>query len=563
MSIPGKFFAITVSKNYTQELSVLLEHNSDFFDKWYIVTQEDDIETIKLVSDFNHQNVELVYYPLNSKLSKPEDSKSILANEDLDIIMCPWTSSEKKKEYESWGDPIFDKGGAIRTVQKYILPNEEPDGNDLVILLDSDIVLPKNFKQELKKCKFETNTMYGTLRRDFAFYSDFKSNKNAYPFKQMLGAGFIQISLYDATKLCKRTMDCYFVDDDYKRQFKNLSMINEITVSHLGLCGMNWSGKKEDSFVFDKTDEDLISVTKKNEIDVDCSLNTIKFKLRSKLFANQLQNTTWKNNFPHFLIPGFRYVEEQQLKNELSKHYAINFGMSPTTEPNYFYNQNYTSSSWKDDVRWYMKFFQRDGTVWGDFAPLSFGCGWKVVVQRMKEVLVDHIWKNFIPPVFLVMVKDPIQRAKQEYYHNMKHFPASYNWGCLAPGKTFEENIELELEIYNKTNEDVWFESTDVGNLLKGGCYFYFLNYFKKELKLDESRLKVVESGRLIDNPKSEFNDIFNFLGVESDGSQNFNIVNEDVNFKVKADVNNKLKKFYGKYNQKLFELIDMKLAWE
>ena len=55
---------ITVSKNYAKELSICINKNYTHFSKWYIITQQDDTETIDLVNSYKHKNIELIYYPL-------------------------------------------------------------------------------------------------------------------------------------------------------------------------------------------------------------------------------------------------------------------------------------------------------------------------------------------------------------------------------------------------------------------------------------------------------------------------------------------------------------------
>ena len=49
-----RLFAITVSKNYTNELSIMLDNNAKYFNKWYIATQEDDLKTIELIKSKNY-----------------------------------------------------------------------------------------------------------------------------------------------------------------------------------------------------------------------------------------------------------------------------------------------------------------------------------------------------------------------------------------------------------------------------------------------------------------------------------------------------------------------------
>ena len=60
----NKIIGITVSKNYDDLLQIAIDNNVDLFEKWYIVTQEDDEKTINVVKKCAFPNVELLFYPL-------------------------------------------------------------------------------------------------------------------------------------------------------------------------------------------------------------------------------------------------------------------------------------------------------------------------------------------------------------------------------------------------------------------------------------------------------------------------------------------------------------------
>ena len=77
-----RIFGITVSKNYAKILNILIEHNSHIFYKWFIITQEDDFDTIQVVKNANKKNIELIFYPLVPSCIKPEHEKSKLIGGD-------------------------------------------------------------------------------------------------------------------------------------------------------------------------------------------------------------------------------------------------------------------------------------------------------------------------------------------------------------------------------------------------------------------------------------------------------------------------------------------------
>jgi hypothetical protein len=96
--------AICVSYNYFDALQFTLPVNYIHFDKIYLITQEDDVQTVEFCKKFN--NVCVFFYNFKNNGKK------------------------------------FDKFGALNFIQR-IVYEECPESWYLII--DSDIVLPNNF----------------------------------------------------------------------------------------------------------------------------------------------------------------------------------------------------------------------------------------------------------------------------------------------------------------------------------------------------------------------------------------------------------------------------------
>ena len=79
----NKIIGITVSKNYDDLLQIAIDNNVDLFEKWYIVTQEDDEKTINVVKKCAFPNVELLFYPLVPKCSSEHDVQSPFLGENI------------------------------------------------------------------------------------------------------------------------------------------------------------------------------------------------------------------------------------------------------------------------------------------------------------------------------------------------------------------------------------------------------------------------------------------------------------------------------------------------
>lgn len=256
----NNIYGITVSKNYSDFLYFSIQKNHTLFRKWYIVTQEDDAETIKLVNDFNLDNVELIFYPLIPDLCLPEHQQmpfsgdeAFVINDDPELKLLP---PENNKI-------LFDKGGAIRFIQSYFL--KELSHSDFVISIDSDILIPEDFQKHLHNCTLKSDTLYGCWRIDYDNYNDFADSKNSkrYYRNNMLD-GYFQCYLYDSKYLFKRSISAAYTDTEFKKQFcregKHPDKINarinsgievfprHFQAIHLGEGRKNWRGRKTKKF---------------------------------------------------------------------------------------------------------------------------------------------------------------------------------------------------------------------------------------------------------------------------------------------------------------------------
>ena len=93
-----RLFAITVSKNYANELSIMLDNNAKYFHKWYIATQDDDTKTIELIKSKNLPNIEIVYYPLVPDAIEEHHTKSPLVGSDLHFSYPNWMIKKGRRD---------------------------------------------------------------------------------------------------------------------------------------------------------------------------------------------------------------------------------------------------------------------------------------------------------------------------------------------------------------------------------------------------------------------------------------------------------------------------------
>ena len=557
-----RLFAITVSKNYSVELSIMLDHNANYFDKWYIATQEDDVETIELIKSKNLPNVEVIYYPLVPDAIEDHHTKSPLSGSDLHFSYPHWLRKNGRRrinpKVKRAFKLTFDKGASIRSIQKIHLLKENPTENDLVLLLDSDIVLPSNFQDILNSKTFEVDTLYGAKRNDFMFYSDYIKGGNSKPYNSFDLAGYFHLYKYDSSKLCKRTHDCSWIDYEFKLQFPTTEIFSDLVVSHLGVGGVNWTGKHMDTFIYDKSNEDLKFHAK--QLGVSESSDSLKCDISTRIHGLQIIKSEKKYNFPKFVMPGFQKCGSTSLKKNLMQHTNIQFGRGFNSELDYCANEEFFSSNWHHDHMWYLGHFQRDGVMWADHCNTLFNRGWKTSIDRMRTTYVGKLFSNAKPVKFVVMIRDPIRRAFAEYNHYMQEFPASHSYCWEEPGQSFLENVKSELlaiEELGKQQED-WYnlDTGTTGRLLVNGVYSPILKHFKSELELTEDTLKIITLESLIENPQDTFTDIFDFLEIEHQEINLRKYNSFDPGYGVDDESLNILKEFYEPYNNDLFEFL-------
>ena len=220
-SIPAKktpftLVGVCVSYQYFDTLCYMLPVNYIHFDKLYIITQDDDRETIDFCNTF--PNVEVLYYSFKSQ------GKS------------------------------FDKFGAMNMGQE-IMYEHYP--NAWYLNLDSDILLPNNLIGLLEN--LNPDCIYGGIRNNVYQTSDLfmkrkvldsKENrefpcnhlrriKDEQPF--ILGC----FQLYQKKVLHRNTFDNASYGDVCfcKDHFNMLCILDNLHYFHLGFGSVNWSGK--------------------------------------------------------------------------------------------------------------------------------------------------------------------------------------------------------------------------------------------------------------------------------------------------------------------------------
>ena len=207
---------ICVSYNYYDTLKFMLPVNYLHFDTLYIITQEDDIQTIELCSQY--KNVIVLFFKF-----KHDDKK-------------------------------FDKYGALNYAQQFIY-NTYP--NSWYLIIDSDILLPNNFIHILKCENLNPYCIYGATRNNAVITSELLNKKHIvqthknWMYNNIRWVKDKPPSIMGCFQLYKK--HCYhrttFTDasvGDYVFGYDNFKLfcnLTSLSYFHLGEGAKNWKGK--------------------------------------------------------------------------------------------------------------------------------------------------------------------------------------------------------------------------------------------------------------------------------------------------------------------------------
>lgn len=207
---------ITISVNYDDILNYIIRQNTKFLKEWVIVTSTDDKATISLINEAKLNNITILYF---------DDFKR---------------------------DAVFNKGGALRFGQEYIIKKYKKRKNIAVLILDSDIYLPDRFQKIITNLDIKEDTIYGCpIRHDYHKIGDFLKSINKHiDYNGEAIIGFFQLYKLSDKYKYNNSYNCSSCDNDFTGLFSNRYFIEKLSVSHLGRAFINWDGRN-------KTEDDI------------------------------------------------------------------------------------------------------------------------------------------------------------------------------------------------------------------------------------------------------------------------------------------------------------------
>lgn len=262
--------------------------------------------------------------------------------------------------------------------------------------------------------------------------------------------------------------------------------------------------------------------------------------------------TAKKRILPSFIIIGAQRCGTTSLYDYLSHHPQI----IPSPVKELFYFDDYYTRP----IEWYKSFFptkkeqeklERDlvaSVITGEASPSYFFHPY--AAKRIKETL---------PQIKLILVlRDPIERAYSHYNHikRLNREPLS-----------FEEAIEKEQERITpdieKLAKDEFYKADqrrDYSYLTRG--------YYAKQLKewfkhFPKEQLLIVQSEEFYKNTPRVYNEIVEYLGLNSYTLPTFEAKNALKYAKMAPETKEKLKAYFAPKNEELYELLGKRFDWQ
>ncbi len=198
---------VTISVNYDDYLAESLRANKSAFDVFYVITSEDDIDTI-----------------------------GVAVENKVQLLISDKVHAEGAR---------FNKSGLLHDAQKYI-HSTHPDA--WIVIMDADILLPPLFRESLDLDKMDKKLIYGLERYQYHTKEDFLEQKNCYRFdidSDIGCAGYFQM-YYDKTKFYETWSDTAQGGDfKFAESFPGRApACEDKALVHIGIPVANWSGRK-------------------------------------------------------------------------------------------------------------------------------------------------------------------------------------------------------------------------------------------------------------------------------------------------------------------------------
>ena len=260
---------ICVSYKYMDTLKFMLPVNYNHFERIYLITQKDDIDTINFCKKFN--NVVVIFYEFNNNGKQ------------------------------------FDKYGALNMVQKIVY---EKYPKHWYLIIDSDIILPNNFINILQKNKLNESCLYGAMRNNYNRSSELLNE--IIPAHDWEWNNILHNDYHHRYTCILGCFQLYFKKDIYHKNIFNnagfgdfefcwdnfnlFCQLEDVVYLHIGESGENWDGKK--TYFIDNINIDLDQIyfqcnIKCKNIYYDLYKNIVNIENSDNSYSKNIHEDIW------------------------------------------------------------------------------------------------------------------------------------------------------------------------------------------------------------------------------------------------------------------------------
>ena len=159
--------------------------------------------------------------------------------------------------------------------------------------------------------------------------------------------------------------------------------------------------------------------------------------------------------------------------------------------------------------------------------------------------------KNYFPKTKLIIIlRNPIDRAYSNYHLGVRMGDEK---------RTFDQAIDEEIQKiaeYNEIEMDDYISQSYLGRGIYAKQLEIWLKYFPAAV------IKILESDRFSNNTEETMNEVFEFLDLPDHNIRNLEKKNVAEYPPMKTETRQKLCDFFSEYNEKLYDMLNVRYDW-
>ena len=266
---------------------------------------------------------------------------------------------------------------------------------------------------------------------------------------------------------------------------------------------------------------------------------------------------------PDFLVIGAKRCGTTSLYRHLPEHQCISRSLRDNIG---FFNENYHLG-----INWYKSLFPtkftRDKIIKKHGKFLTYD----VTPQYLREPYVaKRMFQMFPKMKLIVLLRNPVDKSYSHHImgRNSNTLHNNPEWkGIDNKQVSFEYIVNRDIEYiskYEKENgklDDSYFRNVITKTNLARGFYAQFLRKWFDVY--DRKQFLILSSSELANSTQKTLNKIFKFLEIPEYDIPDTTKINTQKYEPMNKQTREILIKFFKKYNNELYELIDRKFDWD